>query len=211
MPNTTFTTDYHHADVQVLDKQIAYDGYFQIIKYQLKHRLFNGGWSETIIREVFERGQAAGVLLYDPILNKVVLTEQFRVGTLQDKASPWLLEIVAGILDETDQDFANLARRETREEAGLEPLALMPITEYWASPGACTEKISLFCAKVDASNAGGVHGLAAEHEDIRVVVMDTAEAFAAVSDGRICNALSIIALQWLQLNQVKVNAEWLKK
>jgi len=199
---------YEQQDVRILDKQIVYQGFFQMHKYKLQHRLFSGQWSEVLERELYTRGQVAGVLLYDPLLDKVVLTEQFRLGALEGGASPWLLEIVAGVLDKDDQDLESLAKRETREEAGLEPLAMMPICQYWASPGGSDERISLFCAKVDASNAGGIFGLADEHEDIRVVVMNTEQAFAALAAGQICNALSIIALQWLQLHKAQVDANW---
>ncbi|MDF2868230.1 MAG: ADP-ribose diphosphatase [Gammaproteobacteria bacterium] len=209
MQHKSLNKYYKQRDVRILAKKIVYHGYFQMLKYQLQHRLFNGKWSEVMDREVFERGKVAGILLYDPVLNSVVLTEQFRIGALNDPLSPWLLEIAAGVMDEKDLDLETLAKRETKEETGLEPLAMLPICQYWTSPGGCTEQVGLFCAKVDASQAGGIFGLAAEHEDIRVTVMNTEQAFARVASGRICNAASIIALQWLQLNQTKVNEQWL--
>jgi len=209
MQHKLLNPSYKQKDVRILAKKVVYHGYFQMLQYRLQHRLFNGEWSEVIDREVFERGKVAGVLLYDPVLNQVVLIEQFRIGALNDASSPWLLEIVAGVLDENDLDLETLAKRETQEETGLEPLAILPICQYWVSPGGCTEQVSLFCAKVDASRAGGIFGLATEHEDIRVTALDTAKAFAMVASGYICNAASIIALQWLQLNQMQVDKQWL--
>lgn len=211
MQHKSTDKQFGHKDVRILRKEVVYQGYFQMLKYQLQHRLFSGGWSEIITREMFVRGQVAGILLYDPLLNKVVLIEQFRVGALDSEHSPWLLEIVAGVLDNEDRDAEVSARREIQEETGLEPQAIIPICHYWVSPGGCNEQVQLFCAKVDASKAGGTFGLATENEDIRVVILDTAKAFEAVAVGRICNALSIIALQWLQLNQTRVNDLWVNR
>jgi ADP-ribose pyrophosphatase len=200
---------YEHGDVRLLEQQVVYQGYFQLLKYHLQHRLFQGNWSEPMQREVFVRGEVAGALLYDPIVNKVVLVEQFRVGALRGDASPWLLEIVAGVLDTHDTDAQSLAKREVKEEAGLDTLDILPIFRYWASPGACDERVSLFCARVDASKAGGIFGLSAEHEDIRVVVLSAEQAFEKLAQGLICNALTIIALQWLQLNKSRIDEKWL--
>jgi len=196
-------------DVEVLEKKTGYQGYFRIDKYKIRHRLFAGGWSTPVMREVFERGQAAAALLFDPNLDKIVLIEQFRIGTLSATDSPWLLELVAGIIDK-EETPAQVAVREIQEEAGLLAKALIPICEYWASPGACTEKITLYCAQVAADKAGGIHGLAEENEDIRVHVVDTQTAYRLVEEGAVKNAPTIIALQWLQLHEQKVKQQWLK-
>lgn len=199
---------YSHKDVRILENQTAYQGFYQVINYQVQYRLFKGTWSEPVLREVFKTQQVAGVLLYDSGRQQVVLVEQFRIGTIHGQKSPWLVEVVAGVMDKQDTDFEALAYRETKEETGLEPLAMLPICEYWSSPGGSTEFVKLFCASVDASQAGGVHGLTDENEDIRVVVMDVQEAFAAVASGKICNAITIIALQWLQLKQAELAKIW---
>lgn len=193
-----------HQDVKILKHEVAYQGYYKIEKYYLKHRLFNGQWSPELEREVFERGNAVGVLPYDPILNKVVLIEQFRIGTYGQTENPWILEIVAGIIDK-NETLEEVAHREVHEEAGLAIQKLLPICNYWVSPGGTTEKVKLFCAKIDASHAGGIHGLAEEHEDIRVHVLNVADAYTMLSNGKICNAATIIALQWLQINE-----HWIK-
>ena len=118
--------------------------------------------------------------------------------------------MVAGILT-SNESLEDLAKRETKEEAGLVAEELMPICDYWVSPGGANERVALFCAKVDASHAGGVHGLADENEDIRVHVFSSEEAFSMVRSGRINNAATIIALQWLELNIKKVQTTWLKQ
>jgi len=84
--------------VEILDKTICYNGFFRIERYRLRHRLYSGAWSRELTRELFERGHAAAVLPYDPILDAVVLVEQFRIGALEAPGDPWLLEIVAGVM-----------------------------------------------------------------------------------------------------------------
>ena len=90
-------------DIQVVKKESLYDGFFKMIKYHFKHRLYRGGWSDVIEREVFERGHAVAVLPYDPILKEFVMIEQVRIGALATSSSPWLLEVVAGIIDEGEE------------------------------------------------------------------------------------------------------------
>lgn len=184
----------------ILEKKTVFQGYFRIDRYTVKFEKYKGGWSKPVLREVFKRGVAAAVLLYDPELDQVVLIEQFRIGALKDKRSPWLLEVVAGIIEE-GETAADVAKRETLEEAGLPIKKLIPITQYWVSPGGCTETVDLFCAIVDASQAGGVHGLDEEAEDIKVIAMPSDEALNKINTGEICNAPTIIALQWLALNK----------
>mgnify|MGYP000380336880 FL=1 len=198
------------SDVKALSKDRVFDGFFKIDRYRLSHRLFKGGWSEELQRELFVREDATCVLPYDPVTDQVVLLEQFRVGALDHRQSPWLLELVAGINDEGETP-ETVARREGLEEAGIELGELKPICQYLVSPGGTNEKIHLYCGQVDASTAHGVHGLEHEGEDIKVHVVQAHEAFELVASGRINNAASIIALQWLQLNHDILRAEWSKK
>jgi len=195
-------------DVEVFEETWLCRSFLKLKRYRLRHKLFNGGWSGLMIREMVERPQVAAVLPYDPILDKVVLIEQFRPGPVSVGESPWLMEIVAGIA-EVGESLEELAHREAKEEANLEILALKLIHHYWVSPGMCDEKVALFCGRVDAAYAGGVHGLVHEHEDIKVHVMDAARVFELAAEGRVNNALSLIGIQWLQLNYKKLRKEWL--
>jgi ADP-ribose pyrophosphatase len=197
----------HHPAVQILEKTRAFDGYFKIDRYSLRHRTFAGGWSAVMDREVFERGHVAAALLYDPDRDTVVLVEQFRVGALAAGREPWQTEIVAGII-EAGESAVDVARREVDEEAGLEVLDLMPMHDYLVSPGGATETVAMYCARVDSRGAGGVHGLDDEHEDIRSRVMPYDDAMAMLREGKIGNALGIIALQWLALNRERVRTMW---
>ena len=194
--------------VEILDKTVCYDGFFRIERYRLRHRLFSGGWSRELTRELFERGHAAAVLPYDPVLDTVVLVEQFRIGALEAPGNPWLLEIVAGVIDHPDETPEAVARREAVEEANCHIQDIVHICDYFVSPGGTSERISLFCGKVDAASAGGLHGLAEEAEDIRVVVVPFAEALAQLRAGNINSAAPIIALQWLQLNHEQLRTRW---
>lgn len=194
-------------DWKILGRETVYQGYFRIDRYRLRHTLFEGGWSETVTREVFERGHAAAVLPYDPARDLVLLVEQFRVGALAADAAggPWLLELVAGIIDpgETPED---VVRREAREEAGCELGALERVCDYLVSPGGTSEQTCLFVALADLAAAGGVHGLDEENEDILVHVIDAEEAIAMADDGRVANAAGVIGLYWLARHRERLRA-----
>ncbi len=194
-------------DVEIIEKETAFQGYFRIDRYRLRHRLFAGGWSEAITREVFERGHVVGVLPYDPIADRVVLIEQFRIGAYAAGFSPWLIEIVAGII-EADEEPEEVARRETLEETGCAVTELLPVMTYLPAPGGASESVRLFCGRVDATGAGGIHGLKEEHEDIRVIPVPFTEAMARLESGEIKNALGILALHWLALNHDRLRRHW---
>jgi len=187
------------GDFEVLENEEAYNGFFKIRKLTLRHRQFSGGWSPPLTRELADRGHAVGVLLHDPANDAVVLLEQFRVGAMDDEQGPWMLEMVAGMVKEGESAI-EVGLRESLEEAGRQPRSLTPIGRCYLSPGACSERIELFCGEIDSTGMDGrVHGVAEEGEDILVRVVSTEEAFAALDEGRIINAATIIALQWLRL------------
>jgi len=193
-----YTPIFNHQHFNILEKEILFQGFGKVVRYKIQHKLFSGEDSHAFQREIYQRFNAVTVLPYDPKLDCVVLIEQFRIGALTGAVTPWLLELVAGIIDKgkTPEETAYL---EVKEEADLEILKLFPVYGYWASPGATSEYVTLFCALVDASNAGGVHGLKNENEDIKVHVLSSKEAFQAVKKGTIRNASTIIGLQWLEL------------
>lgn len=194
---------------EILDKTTAYAGYFQIIRYRLRHTLFAGGWSGAMVREVFERGHAAAVLPYDPVRDAVVLIQQFRVGAMNSPwiQEAWLWEIVAGILEEGETPL-ELVHREAQEEAGCTIADVIPMYHVIVSPGGATETLALFCGRVDATQIGGIHGLAEEHEDIHVQVFPYAEALDMLHTGKICSGSAIIAMQWLALHRDNVRQQW---
>jgi ADP-ribose pyrophosphatase len=195
------------ARVAVLERTIAFDGFFKVIRYRLRHRQFAGGMGPELVREVFERGHAVVVLPFDPRRNEVVLIEQFRAGALGVVDDPWLVEPVAGIIEPGEQ-APEVARREADEEAGLELLDLVPACRYFASPGGSTETCQVFIGRVDAEHAGGIFGLADEGEDIKVRVVPLDDALAWIGNGRIHAVPTIVALQWLALHRAELAARW---
>jgi ADP-ribose pyrophosphatase len=194
-------------DVEISEREVCFSGFYQLDRLQLRHRQFAGGMGPLLSRELFVRRDAVCVLPYDPQRDCVVLIEQFRIGALDKSPSPWLLELVAGLIDDGEQP-EQVALREAIEEADLALTSLWPITQYYPSPGGSDERVHLFVGRCDSEGAGGVHGLAEEGEDIRVHVWPLEDALDAVKDGRIDNAASIIALQWLALNRAEVRGLW---
>ena len=193
--------------IEVDHRETLFDSFLRVDRLKLRHSLFAGGWSELMTRELLLRPRAVGVLLFDPVRQQVVLVRQIRVGMLDEGQNPWLLELVAGMV-ESGEEPIEVAARESLEEANTKPQDLLQICEYYNSPGISNERITLFCGRVDATQAGGIFGLDAEHEDIEVVVLSLADALAKVASGEINNAMSIIALQWLQLNQPMLEESW---
>ena len=193
---------------EILDKEILYNGFFRMEKYRLKHTLYAGGWSAEISRELFVRGSCVAVLLYDPHTDQVVLIEQFRAGAIIQPDRAWLVEIVAGAIEE-GETAVEVAYRESIEEAGCEIQELMVINEFYTTPGGASERITLFCGKVDSTQVGGIHGLDHEDEDILVRAVDFKDAYVMLENNDIESAIPIIALQWLALNKDKLQKQWL--
>ena len=189
----------------LINRKSLFSGFFKVDQCRVRHDLFNGGEIE-IQRELFHRGDAVAVLLYDPARDRLVMVEQFRIGALDDEQGPWLLEIVAGIVEEGESP-KDVARRECREEAGLDVHAFETIHAFYSSPGGCSEKIFLLCGLVNSDHAGGIHGLADEGEDIKVSVLDYREVIELLGTDHISSAIPIIALQWLQLNRERLRIE----
>ncbi|CZV30938.1 ADP-ribose diphosphatase [Enterobacter ludwigii] len=196
-------------DVEIIARETLYSGFFSMELYRFRHRLFNGEMSGEIRREIFERGHAAVLLPFDPVRDEVVLVEQIRIAAYDVSVSPWLLEMVAGMIEE-GESVEDVARREALEEAGLVVGRTKPVLSYLASPGGTSERLSIMVGEVDATTAEGIHGLADENEDIRVHVVSREQAYQWVEEGKIDNAASVIALQWLQLHYQTLRNEWKK-
>ena len=181
-------------------RETVYKGFYQIDSIRFRHDLHTGGSTNDIQRELFVRGNVVGVIAYDPSTDSVALLEQFRIGAMHESPDPWLMEIVAGMID-TDETPEEVAIREAREEAGLDLTELSLVMRYLASPGASTEEVFIYYAETDLSDVGGHHGLAEEDEDIRVVTVPAEDAFDMMDRRIIKNALSIVGLQWLKLHR----------
>jgi len=203
-PTPVFTA----GDVEVLKRETPFQGFFQVDRVHLRHRLFEGGWSGPVERELFVRPPAAAVLPYDPKRGEILMVEQFRVGALDWRDTPWCLELIAGLADKEGEPVADLVRREAQEEAGVEIGAMKRVAHYMPSPGGSNERLQVFVGHADLSGAGGVHGVAEENEDIRVVVQPVSAVQSLLQSGRVDNAASLITLQWLLLHRDELDREW---
>ena len=195
------------SDVRIVEQPRVFEGHFNVRRLSLQHRLFVGGWSDTLQREIFDRGDAVGVLPWDPARDELVMLEQFRPGAVRGDDSPWMLELVAGVVEagESDED---VALREAREEADLAIDALEPVASFFPSAGACSEQVRLFVGRVSSEGAGGLHGCAHENEDIRVHVLPRAQVFEWLDQGLINNGHTLIALQWLRIHGASLAERW---
>lgn len=195
-------------NVMVESAQTLRDGFFRMDHLHLRHRLFAGGWSPVLSREIMLRPPVAAVIPYDPVADKAVLLEQFRGGMyLAGDAHPWSIEIVAGII-EAGESAEEMARRETLEETGCTVARLEKTIDFYPSPGGCSEFVSLFCGEVSSAGAGGIHGVPAEGEDIRVFTQSTDKIMDLVASSAIDNSIGIIGVQWLVANRSALRKRW---
>ncbi|MGB3610002.1 MAG: NUDIX domain-containing protein [Cellvibrio sp.] len=196
-------------DVEIIRREELYKRFFRVEKVFLRHKLFNGGWGREIGRELFIRGEAVAVVLYDPVNDLIGLVEQFRVGAMDEPNGPWCYEVVAGML-EAGETPEEVARRELIEEANVSPYAMEYICNYLSSPGGSDEKLHLYCGLCDLSQAGGIYGLPEEGEDIKMHVLAAEDVFAELLEGAFNNAAALICLQWLQINRPRLQAQYVE-
>jgi ADP-ribose pyrophosphatase len=198
-----------NPDVIVERRDPVFQGYFQVDRWHLRHRIEGDTWSPPLVREVFERGHAVAVLPYDPVRGCVVVIEQFRMGPLAAGRNPWMIEIVAGIIEPEEIDNPHsVAQRECLEEIGAEVQDLFEVLTYLPSPGAVSETVTLYCGRIDSSLLPKVAGNADEGEYIRISTLTLPQLAEALEMGRFDNSLMLIAAQWLLLNQQKVQDRW---
>jgi ADP-ribose pyrophosphatase len=197
-----------HPDLQVSEAETGFARHLRVEVVRFRHRLFAGGWSGERVFDVVRRGGAVAILLYDPERDSVVLVEQFRLAPLYSGCSPWQIECVAGLVELGESPEA-VAIRETREEANLDLIGRpVPIQRFLPSPGSYDELVHLFCGRVDAGGASGVHGLPEEQEDIRVVVKPVAEIEAMLERGEIESSHTVICLYWLLRHRDRLRRDW---
>ncbi len=201
---------FSQQDIEILGEQTLYEGFFTLKRIQFKHKLFAGGESGVVTRELLIKGAASAVIAYDPKEDSVILVEQVRIGAAyypESHRSPWLLELIAGMVEKGEKP-EEVALRESEEEAGIQVKNLTHCLSVWDSPGGTVERIHLFAGEVDSSQAKGIHGLAEENEDIRVHVVKREQAYQWMCEGKIDNGIAVIGLQWLQLNYAQLQQRW---
>lgn len=194
-------------DIQLIDEEEISSGFLRLKRYRLRHASYRGGWCPEITRERLEGLSAVSVLPYDPQSDSLVMIEQFRIGAMESGEGAWLWETIGGYRSPGESAEA-VARREAMEEAGCQLLDLIPICEFYVSPGVSSERIQLFCARVDATGVAGVHGLAHEGEEIRVDVMPADRVLAELYR-RVNSTSAIIALQWFAAQRAALRQRWL--
>ena len=206
--------------IEIDERTRVADGYVKVDRLTLRHELYDGDMSPPLVREVMRRGHAVAVLPYDPVLDELVMVEQFRVAAMQAFSEPttqvreeqspggaWLLECIAGIVEDGENP-SEVATRESLEEAGCIVEDLIHARSFLTSPGCLSESVSIYCGRTDASGVGGIHGLASEGEDIRVLRVDRVEAFRMLDDGEINNAFTLIALEWFRDRWETLGKQW---
>lgn len=187
---------------EMLEKETLYSGYFDYLKISSRYQRYDNKWSKKIEREIFERGDAVSILLYDPKEDSVVMVEQFRSGAIRHPKGPWTLEIVAGTLED-DESPEECIVREVQEEAGITlNNPLLKISDYLLSPGGSTERMWLFFSETNSADAEGSFGLEDSGENTKVVVLKRKDAMKMIEDGEIFVASAILSLYWLE-NKLK--------
>lgn len=202
----------HHPAVAIEAVETVWRGRTSLQRIRFTFEGFGGKRIGPATWEVLRRGRAVAVLPYDAAADRVVLIEQFRLPALAAGMDPVLIETAAGLVDGAE-DEATAARRETEEETGLAVSDLEPVGRYLLTPGVADETIAIYLARVtapasDADGIAGHAGLDDEHEDIRVLAVPAATAFAWLDGGRIVNATTAIALHALRARREELRRRW---
>lgn len=182
---------------ELLGEEPIYNGFYSVSKAWFKHTKFKGGWTGKVEREVLNRGNVIGLLAHDPDTDHIALVEQFRFGAKGEADNPWLMEVIAGMVEKGEQP-EDVVVREAKEEAGIVVNEPRLISQYYSSPSSTSEQVFIYYAACDLSSVGGVHGLEEEDEDIQVHVIPSTEAIKLLECGVIKNAISVVAMQWFQ-------------
>lgn len=187
--------------VRIVSEQVLSDDWAVLKKTVLDYRRSDGRW-ETQTRQTYDRGDGAVILPFDPARSTVLLVRQFRYPAYVSGHREPLIEACAGLLDENDPETC--IRKEAEEELGYRLKDVRHLFAPFMSPGSVTERLWFFVASyspADRISDGG--GAPEEGEDIEVLEMPLDEALAAIGDGRIADAKTIILIQHLKLNPIK--------
>ena len=196
------------SEVELLNTEVLAERHFRYELLTLRTDTFAGKLSQPFKREALRTGTAVAVLLYDPAADLLVMIEQFRIAAyLNHLPSAWILECVAGMVDQGETSEA-AARREVNEETGCEVGRMEYVGAYLSSPGISDEMVTIYVGEVDAALAGGVHGLVGEGEDIRTIVFTVDEALAAADHGGVVNVMAQVALLWFARHGTALRQRW---
>lgn len=185
-------------------RSLCDDGFRPYERYTLQLPLPDGE-RLTQQRDILRGGRVAGVLPLDLVRDRIVLLRQFRLTAHLATGNGDMIEIVAGRVDAGESE-ADAARRECVEEIGVAPDALVRLHSVLPAPGLADELVTSFVGFVDSSRVVAHGGLASEAEHIETLVVPIDAALEALRGGRILNALTVSALQWLALNRQRLRA-----
>jgi GDP-mannose pyrophosphatase NudK len=187
--------------IKIVKDEVLSDNWYTLKRISYEYPKKDGS-TQVQQREVYDRGNGATILLYNKDAGTVILTRQFRLPTfVNGNATGMLIEACAGLLDKDNPEDAIL--REVEEETGYMVHHVRKIFEAYMSPGSVTEILYFFVAEYDPSmkqNEGG--GMEHEQEDIEVLEMPFSQALDKVKSGEICDAKTIMLLQYAQLNNL---------
>ncbi|MEO1293286.1 MAG: NUDIX domain-containing protein, partial [Pseudomonadota bacterium] len=204
----TIRQPFSRADVEEIETVEIYREYFTMQDRTVRFSTYDGGRSAPVKRGVFISGEAVTVLPYDAARDEVLLIEQWRVGPwVYGDANPWAIEVIAGRL-EGDTHPERTARREAREEAGVEIAEMEHAAGYYTTPGIGCEYLTSYVGRADLSAAGGVHGLEEEGENIRVITLGFWDAMEALARGDVNTAPAVLSLLWLARNRERLRLLW---
>lgn len=188
----------------------VFDGFLSIQEIDFQFRKFDGTMSETLTRQVMMRGDAAAVLPYDADRDEVLLIRQVLAGNIAANVPERPLQVIAGMV-EWDENEREVAVREAEEEAGIAVSDLRCAHYFMPSPGGSSERIATYVGRAELSHAGGIHGLAEEHEDIRVEVVSAKEAIRLLDAGEIEAGPAVVVLSWFARHHAELREEWRNK
>ena len=188
-------------DVNILNSEILSDNWYILRKLTFEATQ-NDGSRITQVREAYDRGNGATILLYNKTQSTVILTRQFRLPTyINGNADGMMIEACAGLLDKDNPE--DCIRRETEEETGYKLSAVEKVFEVYMSPGSVTEILYFFVAEYEKNmkvNEGG--GAADEHENIEVLELPFNQAVEMIKTGQIKDAKTIMLVQYAQINNL---------
>lgn len=186
----------NNRPIRILAQHLLSDNWYVLKKVEFELQRQDGSWQHQV-REVYDRGDGATLLLYNLAQRSVILTRQFRIPAYVTGHDGYLIEAAAGLLDNASPE--ERIRLEAQEETGYQVGAVQKIFEAFMSPGSVTERLHFFIGEYQAQDrvgAGG--GLAEEGEDIEVLELPYAHAMEMVRDGRIMDGKTIMLLQHMQ-------------
>lgn len=187
--------------VKIISSHLLAENWGRLTSTTLDYQRRDGA-VQRLHREVYDHGNAAAMLLHNPLTDRVLLVRQFRYPAMLNGDAPHMLEVCAGLLDGNAP--AEAAAREALEETGHAPRSVRFVCHAYASPGSLTEKVSLFIGEYDQTTRrtdGG--GLIEEGEDIELVELDFSQALTMTRQGGITDAKTIILLQHLALEKLQ--------